>query len=68
MSSELNITAAIGMPSGDPNQRQVLQQTWSSVNNLVEMSSESTNFLEVLAFLTPSSVEAQSGLGNRAHP
>jgi len=38
MSSDMNITAAIGMSSGDPGHRQVLQQTWSSVSHLVNVS------------------------------
>jgi len=38
MSSDMNITAAIGMSSGDPSRRQVLEQTWSSVRHLVNVS------------------------------
>lgn len=44
MSSDMNITAAIGMSSGDPTHRQVLQQTWSSVSHLVNISSEEASF------------------------
>ena len=67
MSSDMNITAAIGMSSGDPGQRQVLEQTWSSVGHLVNVSCESARSP---AFLTSSQtlslVKAQSNLGNRA--
>jgi hypothetical protein len=45
MSSDMNITAAIGMSSGDPNHRQVLQQTWSSVTHLVDVSGEQISFI-----------------------
>lgn len=38
MSSDLNIPAAIGMSSADTSHRQVLQQTWTSVNHLVNFS------------------------------
>jgi len=72
MSSDMNITAAIGMSSGDPGQRQVLQQTWSSVSHLVNVSGEPANFPALLAFSqTLSSVKAQSNLGGRVaatHP
>jgi hypothetical protein len=44
MSSEMNITAAIGMSSGDPGHRQVLQQTWSSVSHLVNVSGKVASF------------------------
>ena len=68
----MNITAAISMSSGDPNHRQVLQQTWSSVNHLVNVSGEEANFPALLTFSqTLSSVKAQSNLGNGAavaHP
>jgi hypothetical protein len=48
MSSDMNITAAIGMPSGDPRHRQVLQQTWTSVSHLVNISGEKASFLAFL--------------------
>jgi hypothetical protein len=65
MSSDMNITAAISMSSGDPTHRQVLQHTWSSVSQLVNASREQTSFLEPLAVSqTLSSVKAQSNLGN----
>ena len=72
MSSDMNITAAIGMSSGDPGQRQVLQQTWSSVSHLVNVSGEKASFpaLSTISQTLPS-VKAQSNLGNRvtaAHP
>lgn len=44
MSADMNITAAISMPSGDPTHRQVLQQTWSSIGHLMNVSSEQTSF------------------------
>ena len=44
MSSDMNITAAIGMSSEDPRHRQVLQQTWSSVSHLVNVSGEEASF------------------------
>lgn len=44
MSSEMNITAAIGMSSGDPSHQQILEQTWSSVGHLVNASSKRANF------------------------
>jgi len=72
MSSDMNITAAIGMSSGDPSQRQVLQQTWSSVSHLVNVSGEKASFPALSTISqTLSSVKAQSNLGNRvaaAHP
>jgi len=72
MSSDMNITAAIGMSSGDPGHRQVLQQTWSSVSHLVNVSGEETSFSALLTFSqTLSAVKAQSNLGSRAaaaHP
>ena len=40
MSSDMNITAAIGISSGDPSHQQVLEQTWSSVGHLVNVSSQ----------------------------
>ena len=72
MSSDMNISAAIGMSSGDPGQRQVLQQTWSSVSHLVNVSGEEASFPALLSSSqTLPSVKAQSNLGNRAaaaHP
>jgi hypothetical protein len=73
MSSDMNITAAIDMSSGNPGHRQVLEQTWSSVSHLVNVSTgEVTSFLALLKISqTISSVKAQSNLGNRvpaAHP
>jgi hypothetical protein len=66
MSSDMNITAAIGMSSGDPSQRQILEQTWSSVGHLVNVSSEQASFLALLMFSqTLLLVKAQSNLGNR---
>lgn len=50
MSSDMNITAAIGMSSGDPGQRQMLEQTWSSVSHLVNVSSEQASFSAYLMF------------------
>lgn len=50
MSSDMNITAAIGMSSGDPGQRQVLQQTWSSVSHLVNVSGEEASFPALSTF------------------
>jgi len=50
MSSDLNITAAISMSSGDPSHRHVLQQTWSSVNHLVNFSGKEAGFLVILTF------------------
>lgn len=65
MSSDLNITAAIGMSSADPSHRQVLQQTWSSVNHLVNVSSEQAGYLALPIFSqTLSSVKTQSNIGN----
>ena len=51
MSSDLNIAAAIGMPSADPSHRQMLQQAWSSINHLVNVPSEQARFPVVLIFL-----------------
>ena len=70
MSSDMNISAAIGMSTGDPSHRQVLQQTWSSVSHLVNVSGEKTSFPTLLSLSqTLSSVKTQSDLGNRAaHP
>lgn len=67
MSSDMNITAAIGMSSGDPSHRHVLEQTWSSVSHLVNVSSEQASFpaLSVLS-QTLLLVKAQSNLGNAA--
>ncbi|KAF9793395.1 hypothetical protein BJ322DRAFT_1103792 [Thelephora terrestris] len=42
MSSDMNISA-ISMSSGDPSHRQVLQQTWSSVSHLMNVSNASTS-------------------------
>ena len=50
MSTDMNITAAIGMSSGDPRHRQVLQQTWSSVSHLVNLSGEEGSFSALLIF------------------
>ena len=72
MSSDMNITAAIGMSSGNPSRQQVLEQTWSSVNHLVNFSSEQVSFPALL--IVPQTlllVKAQSNLGNAvsgAHP
>lgn len=51
MSADMNITAAISMSSGDPRHRQVLQQTWSSVTQLVNFSGEDPSFPALLNFL-----------------
>lgn len=72
MSSDMNISAAIGMSSGDPGHRQVLQQTWSSVSHLVNVSGKEASFPSLLIFSqTLSLVKAQSNLGERTvatHP
>ena len=52
MSSDMNIPAAVGMSSGNPSHRLLLEQTWSSVSHLVNMSSKQASFFALLIFFS----------------